>query len=155
MKKLQSHIWSRLIALVIFPTLLCGAAGRQTAKPKLKVAADGLPGGHDTPEGVACDLARSSSIGMRNFSPPRPSDFTGAETGGRHMQNSFKTPLKVLRQKPPRNSRHRKDRKALERFSRRDTSVSPVLLPTVTQLTVLRTSCSSMLAFIFTMGSAQ
>jgi len=58
-KKLQSHIWSRLIALVIFPTLLCGAAGRQTAKPKLKVAADGLPGGHDTPEGVACDLARS------------------------------------------------------------------------------------------------
>jgi len=58
-KKPQSHIWPRLIALVIFPTLLCGAAGRQTAKPKLKVAADGLPSGHDTPEGAACDLARS------------------------------------------------------------------------------------------------
>jgi hypothetical protein len=28
-------------------------------KPKIKVAADGFPAGHDTPEGVACDLARS------------------------------------------------------------------------------------------------
>jgi hypothetical protein len=28
-------------------------------KPKLKVAADGLPSGHDTPEGAACDLARA------------------------------------------------------------------------------------------------
>jgi hypothetical protein len=29
------------------------------AKPKIKVAADGFPAGHDTPEGVACDLARA------------------------------------------------------------------------------------------------
>jgi hypothetical protein len=28
-------------------------------KPVLKVAADGFPTGHDTPEGVACDLARA------------------------------------------------------------------------------------------------
>jgi hypothetical protein len=28
-------------------------------KPVLAVEADGLPGGHDTPEGAACDLARS------------------------------------------------------------------------------------------------
>ena len=61
MKKSQSHSWPLLIALVICisPLLLCGAAGRQTTKPKLKVAADGLPSGHDTPEGAACDLARS------------------------------------------------------------------------------------------------
>jgi len=61
MKKLQSHDWPSLIALVVclFPVLLCGAVGRQTTKPKLKVAADGLPTGHGTPEGVACDLARS------------------------------------------------------------------------------------------------
>ncbi len=60
-KKPQSHSWPLRIALVfcIFPLLLCGAAGRQTTKPKLKVAADGLPGGHETPEGAACDLARS------------------------------------------------------------------------------------------------
>ncbi len=30
-----------------------------TPKPKLKVAADGFPAGHATPEGVACDLARA------------------------------------------------------------------------------------------------
>jgi hypothetical protein len=60
-KKPQSHSWPFLIALVtcIFPLLLCGTAGSQTTKPKLKVAADGLPSGHDTPEGAACDLARS------------------------------------------------------------------------------------------------
>jgi hypothetical protein len=34
------------------------AAG-QSAKPKLKVLADGFPGGHDTPEGAACDLVRA------------------------------------------------------------------------------------------------
>ena len=61
MKKPQSHSWPLLIAIVvcIFPLLLCSAAGRQTTKPKLKVATDGLPSGHDTPEGAACDLARS------------------------------------------------------------------------------------------------
>jgi len=61
MKKLQSHSRPLLRALVvcILPLLLCGALGRQAAKPKLRVAADGLPSGHDTPEGVACDLARS------------------------------------------------------------------------------------------------
>ena len=61
MKKPQSRFWPLLIALVVctFPLLLCSAAGRQTTKPKLKVAADGLPSGRDTPEGAACDLARS------------------------------------------------------------------------------------------------
>jgi hypothetical protein len=31
----------------------------QTAKPKLHVAADGFPFGHETPEGVASDIARA------------------------------------------------------------------------------------------------
>ena len=35
------------------------AAGDPTPKPKIKVLADGFPAGHDTPEGVACDLARA------------------------------------------------------------------------------------------------
>ncbi len=61
MKKPQSHSWLVLIALLVcaFPILLCSVAAKQTTKPKLKVAADGLPSGHDTPEGAACDLARS------------------------------------------------------------------------------------------------
>jgi hypothetical protein len=46
------------IALVVC-SFLSSAAGQQTTKPKLRVAADGLPSGHDTPEGVACDFARS------------------------------------------------------------------------------------------------
>src|SRR5262245_17045643 len=38
----------------------CAFAGDDTKpKPKLKVASDGFPAGHDTPEGVACDLARA------------------------------------------------------------------------------------------------
>jgi hypothetical protein len=60
-KKPQPHSWSLLIVLVIctfFSTLSC-ATERQTAKPKLRASADGLPSGHDSPEGAACDLARS------------------------------------------------------------------------------------------------
>jgi hypothetical protein len=59
--KSQSHSRPCLIALLawIFPLLLCGAAATQTTKLKLKVAADGFPSGHDTPEGAACDVVRS------------------------------------------------------------------------------------------------
>ena len=50
-----------LIALLIcmVPILLCAGTRKQGTKPKLPVAADGLPSGHSTPEGVACDLARA------------------------------------------------------------------------------------------------
>jgi hypothetical protein len=37
----------------------CCAFAADDVKPKIKVAADGFPSGHDTPEGVACDLARA------------------------------------------------------------------------------------------------
>ena len=40
---------------ILFVALASAAAG----KPKLKVAPDGFPSGHGTPEGVACDLARA------------------------------------------------------------------------------------------------
>jgi hypothetical protein len=43
----------------MFTLVLCGFAADSPAKPKLKVAADGFPSGHDTPEGAACDLARA------------------------------------------------------------------------------------------------
>jgi hypothetical protein len=54
------------IARLLAPFAICAfllappnVAGKQTTKPKLRVAEDGLPSGHDTPEGAACDLARS------------------------------------------------------------------------------------------------
>src|SRR5580700_6349220 len=61
MKERRSHVWSSLVTLVIcgILSLSTAALGQQTTKPKLRVAADGLPSGHDTPEGAACDLARS------------------------------------------------------------------------------------------------
>jgi hypothetical protein len=60
-KETQSRAERSLIALVIciIPTLLYSAPRKQAAKPKLEVAADGLPSGHNTPEGAACDLARA------------------------------------------------------------------------------------------------
>ena len=157
MKKPQSHSWPLLIALVIciFPLLLCGAAGRQTTKPKLKVAADGLPSGHDTPEGAACDLARSFINRDEKLFSTTPIRLYADAMDRTHMRNSFKRLSKVSRQKPPRRSRHRKGREALERFSRRGTSVNPALFRTVTQLSALRTSCSLTLASTFTTGSAQ
>lgn len=51
-----------VLALLIWAVsiqLFGNAAAGQTTKVRLKVAADGLPSGHGTPEGAACDLARS------------------------------------------------------------------------------------------------
>lgn len=43
----------------IFTMILYSVAADTATKPKLRVAADGYPSGHDTPEGAACDLARA------------------------------------------------------------------------------------------------
>lgn len=49
-----------IISLFCFLVLVsCSFGADEAAKPKLKVAADGFPSGQDTPEGAACDLARS------------------------------------------------------------------------------------------------
>ena len=45
--------------ICIFTVILCATAADTNALPRLKVAADGFPSGHDTPEGAACDLARA------------------------------------------------------------------------------------------------
>jgi hypothetical protein len=69
--------------------LLPVAAGRQTAKPKLRVAADGFPSGHDTPAGAACDLARSFINRDDKLFSSTPSRFTAVEMGKKkHMRNS-------------------------------------------------------------------
>ena len=61
MKKPKSQVRTRLIIVIlcVFPTLMCFVARGQVTKPKLRVAVDGFPSGHDTPEGAACDLARA------------------------------------------------------------------------------------------------
>ena len=50
-----------LALCAILLTLPCYGADLSTPapKPKLKLAADGFPSGHATPEGTACDLARA------------------------------------------------------------------------------------------------
>ena len=51
----------KILATIIcsFTVIFCAVAANPTMKPKLLVAADGFPKGHDTPEGAACDLARA------------------------------------------------------------------------------------------------
>jgi hypothetical protein len=41
------------------PLAVLDVVAQQAIKPKLKVAADGFPSGHDSPEGAACDVVRS------------------------------------------------------------------------------------------------
>ena len=62
MEKTSSLSWSMVITLLVWAVsipLFGAAAAGQTTKARLKVATDGLPSGHGTPEGAACDLARS------------------------------------------------------------------------------------------------
>jgi hypothetical protein len=61
MNRLNRRSWPYVLtaAVFVFLPILSGASSRQSIKAKLKVAADGPPRGHDTPEGAACDLARA------------------------------------------------------------------------------------------------
>src|SRR5258708_16642089 len=60
MKKLRCSALLALTCLAACTALtLPGAAGNQTTKPKLRVAPDGLPSGHGTPEGAASDVVRA------------------------------------------------------------------------------------------------
>jgi hypothetical protein len=60
MNKSNRWSWLYLLTAAVFVFLpILSASSQQSTKPKLKVAADGLPSGHDTPEGAACDLARA------------------------------------------------------------------------------------------------
>jgi hypothetical protein len=61
---MRKRIYSSLLALTCLAActslpLWSGIIGNQTAKPKIRAAADGFPSGHSTPEGVASDAARS------------------------------------------------------------------------------------------------
>jgi hypothetical protein len=60
MKKLRCSALLALTCLAACTALtLPGAAANQTTKPKLRVAPDGLPSGHGTPEGAASDVVRA------------------------------------------------------------------------------------------------
>jgi hypothetical protein len=47
------------LVTVALVAALARVQAADTAKPTIKVLADGFPAGHDTPEGAACDLVRA------------------------------------------------------------------------------------------------
>jgi hypothetical protein len=49
----------RAIASIAVLIAVAGAVADEKEKPAIKVTVDGFPSGHDTPEGIACDLARA------------------------------------------------------------------------------------------------
>jgi hypothetical protein len=59
MRKCSSLLALTCLAACTSLLLLSGATGNQTARPKLRAAADGFPSGHSTPEGAASDVVRS------------------------------------------------------------------------------------------------
>jgi hypothetical protein len=69
------------------------------AKPKIKVAADGFPSGHDTPEGVACDLARAfikHDAALFTNTCIRP--FWASETFGTNYQAFLKDVIQSMKE---------------------------------------------------------
>ena len=67
------------------------AFSADNAKPKIKVAADGFPAGHNTPEGVACDLARAFiKHDMVLFTNTCIQPFGASETFGTNYQTFLK-----------------------------------------------------------------
>jgi hypothetical protein len=150
MKKPQSKPWMLLMTLAVcaFLPLFSVAAGKETTKPKLRVAADGLPTGHDTPEGAACDLARSfinqdeklfSSTSIRLYGGGK-----SREAYSKFLQETAEGIKAEAAKKEPSPQGPRSIGKVFAAPS-----------PTVTQHSALRTSCSLILVSTFTMESAQ
>ena len=85
--------------LFVMSVAVCSIAADKTDKPKLKVAADGFPGGHDTPEGAACDLARSfikRDVALFTNTCLRP--FGGGEARTNY-QEFLETTIQSIKQK--------------------------------------------------------
>lgn len=51
--------WFMAFVCILSLAAGCSRSASTLAKPRLKVAPDGFPSGHGTPEGAACDLARA------------------------------------------------------------------------------------------------
>ena len=69
------------------------------AKPKIKVAADGFPAGHDTPEGVACDLARAFiKHDIVLFTNTCIQPFGASETFGTNYQTFLKSVIQSMKE---------------------------------------------------------
>jgi len=70
-------------------------------KTKIKVAADGFPSGHDTPEGIACDLARAfikrdttlfTNTCVRLYGPADYAEFLANTVAGMKAEAAKKEP---------------------------------------------------------------
>ncbi len=86
------------IAIVCVALTACCALAAD-AKPKIKVAADGYPSGHDTPEGVACDLARAfikHDAALFTNACIRP--FGASETFGTNYQTFLKSVIQSMKE---------------------------------------------------------
>jgi len=82
-------------AFISFLILAPSAFASDTpAKPKLKVAPDGFPSGHETPEGAACDLARAfinKDFGLFNATCIKPFGSGENRTDYEKFMESVKT----------------------------------------------------------------
>src|SRR5256885_14241726 len=69
------------------------------AKPRIKDAADGFPAGHDTPEGVACDLARAFiKHDIVLFTSTCIQPFGASETFGTNYQTFLKGGIQRMKE---------------------------------------------------------
>jgi hypothetical protein len=129
-----------LAAIVVCGCLLmfCASAPSQATKPKLLVAADGFPSGHDTPEGVACDVMRALiNRDEKLFLAAAIKPFSGG-AGGRRMRYFFKRPFKISRRNPRRRRRRQEAQNELKDCSRRAISVKTGPRHTATPLLIFR-----------------
>src|SRR5437773_12552663 len=87
------------IACVILTACCAFAADDAKPKPKIKAAADGFLAGHDTPEGVACDLARAFiKHDMVLFTNTCIQPFGASETFGTNYQTFLKNVIKSMKE---------------------------------------------------------
>jgi len=90
--------------------LLCGAAGKQTTKPRIRVAAGGLPSGRGRPMAQLATKRVLSSIGMKSSFPALTSDTTRAGMGPWRMHSSLGIRFRTSDRKPQRKRLHRADK---------------------------------------------
>src|SRR5882724_11037650 len=88
-----------LISIASVILTACCAFAADEAKPKIKVAADGFPAGHDTPEGVACDLARAFiKHDAVLFTNTCIKPFGASETFGTNYQKFLKNVIESMKE---------------------------------------------------------
>jgi hypothetical protein len=98
-----AHHMKTFIATTCAILTVVAAFYANQAKPKIKVAANGFPAGHDTPEGVACDLARSFiKHDIVLFANTCIQPFGASETFGTNYQTFLKNVIRSMKEEASR-----------------------------------------------------